>query len=62
MTDSGSRTVAATKLIASGMGTTFLAFATPYVGTLLWFLAAFLGLGAIVLGSFRRPQVTPTPV
>jgi cytoskeletal protein CcmA (bactofilin family) len=45
-----------------GVGLLYIAFATPYVGTLLWFLAAFLGLGAIVLGSFRRPQVTPTPV
>ena len=40
----------------------YLAFATPYVGTLLWFISAFVGLGAIVLGFFRRSQVTPSPV
>lgn len=36
----------------------YLVFATPYLGTLLWFVAAFVGLGAIVLASWRRPQVT----
>lgn len=45
-----------------GVGLLYLAFATPYVGTLLWFVAAFLGLGAIVLGAYRAHEVTPTPV
>jgi cytoskeletal protein CcmA (bactofilin family) len=40
----------------------YLLFATPYLGTLLWFVAAFVGLGAIVLASWRRPQVTAAPV
>jgi hypothetical protein len=40
----------------------YLVFATPYLGTLLWFVAAFVGLGAIVLASWRRPQVTASPV
>lgn len=45
-----------------GVALLYLVFATPYLGTLLWFVAAFVGLGAIVLASWRRPQVTPSPV
>ena len=41
----------------------YLVFALPYgVGTLLWFLAAFLGLGAIVLTVYRAREVTQAAV
>ena len=44
-----------------GVGLLYLVFLVPYLGTLAWFVASFVGLGAIVLATYRARQGTQVP-
>ena len=44
-----------------GVGLLYLAFLVPYLGTLVWFVSSFVGLGAIVLAAYRARAVTQAP-
>jgi hypothetical protein len=40
----------------------YVVFTVPYLGAFLWFVASFVGLGAIVLASWRQsPPEGPQP-
>jgi cytoskeletal protein CcmA (bactofilin family) len=44
-----------------GVGLLYLVFLVPYLGTFVWFVASFVGLGAIVLAAYRAREVTQAP-
>jgi cytoskeletal protein CcmA (bactofilin family) len=45
-----------------GVGLLYLVFLVPYLGKLVWFIASFVGLGAIVLAAYRAREVKQAPV
>ena len=44
-----------------GVGLLYLVFLVPYLGTFVWFVASFVGLGAIVLAVYRARQGAQVP-
>jgi cytoskeletal protein CcmA (bactofilin family) len=51
-----------TAALLLGVGVLYVLFLVPYLGTLVWIGASFVGLGAIVLTAYRAGEVTQAPV